>query len=104
MLLVACLAAFLSGPAQTYGVSVFVEPMIEDLGWSRPLYSTMYSVVTLLGAGVLVLVGHQIDRVDMDDPRGIPQSAPAQRSDVATMHVCIESTRDSQHTQYDRAH
>lgn len=63
MLLVTCLAVFLSGPAQTYGVSVFVDPMIDDLGWSRSLFSTLYSVGTLVSAGALVLVGRQIDRV-----------------------------------------
>jgi MFS family permease len=63
MLLVACLAVFFSGPAQTYGVSVFVNPMIEELGWSRSLFSTVYSVGTLASAGVLVLVGRGIDRV-----------------------------------------
>jgi MFS family permease len=63
MLLVACLAVFLSGPAQTYGVSVFVDPMIDDLGWSRSLFSTLYSVGTLVSAGALVLVGRQIDRL-----------------------------------------
>lgn len=63
MLLVACLAVFLSGPAQTYGVSVFVDPMINDLGWSRSLFSTLYSVGTLVSAGALVLVGRQIDRL-----------------------------------------
>lgn len=63
MLLVACLAVFLSGPAQTYGVSVFVDPMIEDLGLSRSLFSTLYSVGTLVSAGALVVVGRQIDRL-----------------------------------------
>lgn len=62
MLLVACVAVFLSGPAQTYGVSVFVDPMLADLGWSRSLFSTVYSAATLASAGVLVLVGRQIDR------------------------------------------
>ena len=62
MLLVAGVAVFLSGPAQTYGVSVFVDPMLADLGWSRSLFSTIYSIATLASAGVLVLVGRQIDR------------------------------------------
>jgi MFS family permease len=56
------LAVFLSGPAQTYGVSVFVDPMLADLGWSRSLFSTAYSIGTLASAGALVLVGRQIDR------------------------------------------
>jgi len=63
MLLVACLAVFLSGPAQTYGVSVFVDPMLAELEWSRSLFSTLYSLGTLASAGALVFVGRQIDRV-----------------------------------------
>ncbi|MEA2596537.1 MAG: hypothetical protein QOF01_3006 [Thermomicrobiales bacterium] len=62
MLFVASVAVFLSGPAQTYGVSVFVDPMLAELGWTRSLFSTAYSVGTLASAGVLVLVGRQIDR------------------------------------------
>lgn len=62
MLLIACLAVFLSGPAQTYGVSVFVDPMLADLDWSRSLFSTIYSIGTLASAGALVLAGRQIDR------------------------------------------
>jgi len=62
VLFVAGLAAFLSGPAQTYGVSPFVEPMLAELGWSRSLFSTAYSVGTLASAGALLLVGRQIDR------------------------------------------
>jgi len=63
MLFVSCLAVFLSGPAQTYGVSVFVDPMLTELGWSRSLFSTLYSLGTLASAGALVFVGRQIDRV-----------------------------------------
>jgi len=62
MLLAASLAAFLSGPAQTFSVSAFVDPMISDLGMSRSLFSTIYSVGTLTSAGVLLIVGRQIDR------------------------------------------
>jgi MFS family permease len=63
VLFVAGLASFLSGPAQTYGVSPFVEPMLADLGWSRSLFSSAYSLGTLASAGALILVGRQIDRV-----------------------------------------
>jgi len=63
VLAVAGLAVFLSGPAQTYGVSPFVEPMLHDLGWSRSLFSTAYAAGTLVSAGALVLVGRQIDQV-----------------------------------------
>jgi len=61
MLVVAGVAIFLSGPAQTYGVSAFVDPMVEDLGWSRSLFSTFYSIGTLASAGILVIVGRQLD-------------------------------------------
>lgn len=63
MLAVAALAAFFSGPGQTYGVSVFIDPMIEETGWSRSLVSTAYSLATLVSAGGLLLIGRQIDRV-----------------------------------------
>lgn len=56
------LAVFLSGPAQTYGVSPFVEPMLAELGWSRSLFSTAYALGTLASAGALLLIGRQIDR------------------------------------------
>jgi MFS family permease len=62
MLAIAALAVFLSGPGQTYGVSAFVDPMLADLGWSRSLFSTAYSIGTLASAGALVYVGRQIDR------------------------------------------
>jgi MFS family permease len=62
MLAVAGLAIFLSGPAQTYGVSAFVDPMLTELGWSRSLFSTAYASGTLASAGALLLVGRQIDR------------------------------------------
>ena len=57
------LAVFLSGPAQTYGVSVFIDPILADFGWSRSLISTLYSVATLAGAIPMILIGRQIDRV-----------------------------------------
>ena len=63
VLFVAGLASFLSGPAQTYGVSPFVEPVLADLGWSRSLFSTAYSIGTLPSAAALILIGRQIDRV-----------------------------------------
>ena len=60
---IATLVVFLSGPAQTYGVSVFIDPMLAEFGWSRGLVSTTYSIATLLSALPLVIVGRQIDRV-----------------------------------------
>jgi MFS family permease len=62
VLAIAGLAVFLSGPAQTYGVSAFVDPMLADLGWSRSLFSTAYAIGTLTSAVALLIVGRQIDR------------------------------------------
>ena len=63
ILAMASLAIFLSGPGQTYGVSVFIDPMLAEFGWSRSLISTTYSIATLLSAIPLVIIGRQIDRV-----------------------------------------
>lgn len=62
MLLLAGAAVFFSGPAQTYGVSTFVDPMIEELEMSRSLFSALYSVGTLCSAAGLMIMGRQIDR------------------------------------------
>ena len=62
MLALAGLAVFMSGPAQTYGVSAFVDPMLTELGESRSLFSTTYSIGTLVSALPLLVVGRQIDR------------------------------------------
>lgn len=61
MLAVASVCVFLSGPAQTYGVSVFVDPMLAEFGWSRSLFSTAYAAGTLVSAATVVFVGRQID-------------------------------------------
>ncbi len=52
----------LTGPGQTVGVSVFVDPMIDSLGLTRPELSTAYLIGTLAGAVLLVPVGRSIDR------------------------------------------
>lgn len=62
MLLLASAAVFFSGPGQTYGVSTFVDPMIEELEISRSVFSTLYSVGTLCSAVGLMVMGRQIDR------------------------------------------
>src|SRR5688500_4552317 len=62
MVLIAGIGVFLVGPAQTYGVSVFVDPMLDEFGWSRGLISTAYAVATLVGASAVVLFGRLLDR------------------------------------------
>lgn len=57
----AILTAALTGPGQTIGVSVFIDPMVEDLSLTRSQVSTAYLVGTLVGASLLPLVGKLID-------------------------------------------
>ena len=59
---VSALGMFASGPGQTYGVSLFVDPMIEDLGWSRTTVSGLYTAGSLTAAALLFLVGRLLDR------------------------------------------
>ena len=63
MVLLATITAALTGPGQTVGVSVFVDPMIEALGLTRSELSTAYLIGTLVGAVALVPVGRWIDRI-----------------------------------------
>lgn len=56
------LALLLAAPAQTYGFSVFIDPMLADLGLSRSLVAAAYTVATLLSAVAVVSIGNLIDR------------------------------------------
>ena len=62
ILVVASFAGFISGPGQTYGVSVFVDPMIEDLGLSRTLIAGLYAGGSLTAAALMIVVGRLLDR------------------------------------------
>ena len=62
MLVIASLTAFMSGPGQTYGVSVFVDPMIDTFGWSRTTISGLYTAGSLTAATAMLLVGRLLDR------------------------------------------
>ena len=53
---------FTSGPGQTYAISLFVNPMIEDLGWSRTTVSGLYTAGSLTAAAAMFLVGRLLDR------------------------------------------
>jgi MFS family permease len=57
----AALAFGMSGPGQTAGVSVFVDPMMAALDLSRSQVSTAYLVGTLGGALAMPRVGRLID-------------------------------------------
>lgn len=58
----AALAFAATGPGQTAGVSLFVDPLIRDLGISRSAVSTAYLIGTLAGALALPWVGRALDR------------------------------------------
>lgn len=58
----AAITLAMTAPGQTVGVSVFVDPMIADLGVSRSEISIAYFVGTLTGAAALPSVGRWIDR------------------------------------------
>ena len=63
IVVLATITAAMTGPGQTIGVSVFVDPLIEDLSLTRSQVSTAYLIGTLLGALALPSVGHWVDRL-----------------------------------------
>ncbi len=56
------LARFISSPGQTFLISVFIDPIISDLGWSRTLVSSLYTAGSLTAGVALVFVGRWLDR------------------------------------------
>ncbi len=63
MVALATITGALTGPGQTIGVSVFVDPMIGALSLTRSEVSTAYLIGTLLGAVALLPIGRLIDKV-----------------------------------------
>jgi MFS family permease len=57
----AAIALGMTGPGQTVGVSVFVDPMMASLDLTRSQVSTAYLVGTLAGALAMPRVGRLID-------------------------------------------
>ncbi|GGM50195.1 MFS transporter [Longimycelium tulufanense] len=57
-----CIALAMTGPGQTAGVSVFIDPLIADLGLNRSTISTAYLLGTVGGAVAMPFVGRAIDR------------------------------------------
>ncbi len=61
IVVLATIAMAMTGPGQTVGVSVFVDPMIEGLELSRSQLSTAYLVGTLTAAVAMPRVGQILD-------------------------------------------
>jgi len=62
ILFVAALAHFASAPGQTYVSSIFIDPMIDDLGWSRTTFSSFYTAGSLTAAIFMVSAGKALDK------------------------------------------
>lgn len=62
ILVVAGITHFTSAPGQTYVVSIFLEPMIDDMGWSRTIFSGLYTAGSMTAALFMVAVGKALDR------------------------------------------
>ena len=61
IVVVAGLTHFSSAPGQTYVASIFLEPMIEESGWSRTLFSGIYTTASLSAAAFMIIVGKALD-------------------------------------------
>lgn len=57
------IAAALSAPGQTSGISVFIDPMMESLDLSRSAVATAYLIATLTSAVTMPRVGQLFDRL-----------------------------------------
>lgn len=62
VLATALLTMVMTLPGQTAGISVFLDPIIADLGLTRSTVSLLYTVGTLLGSFSLPFIGRFIDR------------------------------------------
>ncbi len=62
ILVVSALAIFISSPGQTFLISVFIDPVISELGWSRTLVSSLYTAGSLTAGVAVIFVGRLLDR------------------------------------------
>jgi MFS family permease len=56
------LALFVSQVSQTSGIAVFVDPMLDEFGWSRSTIAAAFTVTTLISAVVVIGAGRVIER------------------------------------------
>ena len=62
ILLAGTIGVILTAPGQTYGVAVFIDYFITDLGISRSLVSSLYTAGTLMAGFTMPFVGRLIDQ------------------------------------------
>ncbi|QSB05775.1 MFS transporter [Natronoglycomyces albus] len=62
IVVVATIVVSLTAPGQTAAISVFLDPMISDIGVSRTAISTAYLIGTLVGALSLPWIGRAVDK------------------------------------------
>lgn len=62
ILIISALAIFISGPGQTYSISIFVDPIIADTGWSRTMVSGLYTAGSLTAGTAMIFIGRLLDR------------------------------------------
>jgi MFS family permease len=60
--IISALILFFSGPGQTYSVSIFIEPIIQDFNWTRSIVSSMYSIGTLTAGLLIGFMGNLFDK------------------------------------------
>jgi MFS family permease len=63
MLLMSAVALALTAPGQTAAISVFVDPMLSELGMERSVIAAAYLAGTLMGALAMPWTGRAIDRL-----------------------------------------
>ena len=56
------LILFISGPGQTFSISVFVDPLIEEFGWSRTSISAIYTGGSMTASVAMFGIGPLIDK------------------------------------------
>ncbi|MBN2300493.1 MAG: MFS transporter [Acholeplasmataceae bacterium] len=62
IVIVSAFALFFSSPGQTYSISVFNSYYETQLGYSKTLLSTGYSIATTISGLLIVLIGRAIDK------------------------------------------
>jgi MFS family permease len=62
IVLSAMLITFASGPGQSFMFTVFIDPIIEDTGYSRTMLSSVYAAGTVVSALAVMIVSRLSDR------------------------------------------